>query len=444
MLYLKKFKLTPPQILSLGFGIMILIGTILLTLPISTTNGLGCPWLNALFTSTSATCVTGLIVVDTGTYFSRFGQMVIAVLIQVGGLGFMSMSVLIALALGKRIMLKERLIIQEALNQINVDGIIRLTKYMLGVTFLIEGAAAIILAIRWSTDLGWGRALYFGIFHAISAFCNAGFDLFSVSFVNYRGDITVNMVISLLFIIGGIGITVILDLGNFISRRKLRLSLHTKVVLSISAILILVGMVMIYLMESNNTLAGISWGEKILAAYFQAVTSRTAGFNTLPIGEMRDGTLFFLLILMFIGASPGSTGGGIKTTTFGAVFLLIISIIKGKNEVEVFERSIPNETVYKALTILLISLGIVVLNTMVLLFTETANAIQVLFEVISAFGTVGLSTGITPTLSPIGKMIIILTMFLGRVGPLTLAFALTQRMRKGSQIRHPEEKINVG
>ncbi|MEL7566986.1 MAG: TrkH family potassium uptake protein [Dehalobacterium sp.] len=444
MIFKRKIKLAPPQILSLGFIIMILLGTILLTLPISTTDGKGCSWLNALFTSTSATCVTGLIVVDTGTYFSRFGQVVIAALIQVGGLGFMSMSVLIALALGKRIMLKERLIIQEALNQINMDGIIRLTKYMLGVTFLIEGTAALFLAIRWSTDLGWGRALYYGVFHAISAFCNAGFDLFSVSFVNYRGDLTVNLVISLLFIIGGIGITVILDIGNYFSRHKLKLSLHSKMVLSISAILILIGMAMVFLMESNNTLAGISWSEKILASYFQAVTPRTAGFNTLPIGEMRDGTLFFLLILMFIGASPGSTGGGIKTTTFGTVFLLIISIIKGKNEVKAFERSIPNEIVYKALTILIISLGIVIINTTILLFTETADGIQVLFEVVSAFGTVGLSTGITPTLSSIGKIIIIFTMFLGRVGPLTLAFALTQRMRKGSEIRHPEEKINVG
>lgn len=444
MIYQRKIKLTPPQILVLGFGMVILAGTILLTLPISTTDGKGCPWLNALFTSTSATCVTGLIVADTGTYFSRFGQVVIAMLIQVGGLGFMSMSVLIALALGKRIMFKERLIMQEALNQINVEGIIRLTKYLLGVTFLIEGIAALILTLRWSNDLGWDRAIYYGIFHAVSAFCNAGFDLFSVSMVNYRGDVTVNLVITLLIIIGGIGITVILDLGNFFTGHKSRLSLHTKMVLSISAVLIIVGTMVFFLLEANNTLAMVPWKDKILASYFQAVVPRTAGFNSLPIGELREGTLFFMVILMFIGASPGSTGGGIKTTTFGAMVLLVISIIKGRNEVEVFNRTIPNETVIKALTIMLISLGIVVFATLILLITETANTIQILFEVVSAFATVGLSTGITPNLTPIGKIIIIFTMFLGRVGPLTLTFALTERVRKGSHIKHPEEKIMVG
>lgn len=220
--------MTPPQILAIGFGVVIILGAFLLTLPIATVNGKGCPWLNALFTSTSATCVTGLIVADTGTYFSRFGQVVIALLIQVGGLGFMSMSVLFALALGKRILLKERLIVQEALNQINVEGIIRVTKFLLGVTFIIEGVAAFILTIRWAPDLGWGKAVYYGIFHSVSGFCNAGFDLFSVSMVNYRGDITVNLVMTSLIIIGGIGVTVLVDLANGISHRKMKFSLHTK------------------------------------------------------------------------------------------------------------------------------------------------------------------------------------------------------------------------
>lgn len=440
----KNNKLTPPQILTLGFVAVILAGAVLLALPIATTDGKGAPWLIAIFTSASATCVTGLTIVDTGKYFTVFGQVVIALLIQIGGLGFMSMSVLFALALGKRILLKERLIVQEALNQVNIEGIVRVTKYLLGITFLIEGMAALILAMRWSPDLGWGKALYYGIFHAISAFCSAGFDLFSVSLANYRGDAIVNLVFTLLIIIGGIGITVILDLGNFFSRHKQRLSLHSKMVLSMSALLIILGTVMFFLLEVNYSLAAMPWKEKIFASYFHSVVPRSAGFSTLSMEGLQEATLFFLVILMFIGASPGSTGGGIKTTTFGAVALLVISIIKGKSEVEVFERTIPNETIFKALTILLMSLVMVVLTTFILLVTEEAAGMDLLFEVVSAFTTTGLSTGITTSLTPFGKIMIIFTMFLGRLGPLTLAFALTQRMRRGSQIRHPEEKIIVG
>jgi len=223
-------------------------------------------------------------------------------------------------------------------------------------------------------------------------------------------------------------------------------SLSQKIVFTIDldSVLQTIGTTIFFLLEANHTLAVLPWKEKIFASYFQGVLPRTAGFNTLPIGELQEATLFFIIILMFIGASPGSTGGGIKTTTFGAIALLVIGIIKGKNEVEVFDRTIPNETIVKALTIMLISLGIVVISTLIILVTEKANAIQIIFEVVSAFGTVGLSTGITPSLTPIGKIVIIFTMFFGRVGPLTLAFALTERIRKGSHIKHPEEKIMVG
>jgi len=440
----KRNSLTPPQILVVGFLVMIFMGAFLLSLPIASKNGKGLNFLDAFFTATSATCVTGLIVVDTGKFFSVFGQCVIAFLIQVGGLGFMTMSILVALALGKRIMLRERLIMQEALNQFNIEGIVRITKFLTAFTFVTEGLAAIILWVRWIQDLGVSKALYYGIFHSISAFCNAGFDLFSVSLVNYRGDVLINAVFSLLIIIGGIGLAVLVELQNSFYNRKVKFTLHTKMVLVISFILLVLGTIAIFLLEGENTLAGLPVHEKILASFFQSVVPRTAGFNSLPIGDFRNGTLFFMMMLMFIGASPGSTGGGIKTTTFGVVSALIFSIIKGKKEVEVFERTIPQDTVFKALTVLLISLGLVVAATMVLLITEQASVIQIMFEVVSAFGTVGLSTGITPDLSWFGKLVIMFTMFLGRVGPLTLTFALTEQARKHSQIKFPEERISVG
>lgn len=442
----KRINLTPPQILVVGFAMLIFVGTLLLTLPISSANGESLSLLDAFFTATSAVCVTGLIVVDTGTYFSAFGQVVILLLIQVGGLGFMAISTLFALAIGKKITLRERLIMQEALNQICMEGIVRLTKYLLVFTFLVEGVAALILGIRWIPDLGIKKAFYYGVFHAISAFCNAGFDLFSVSLVNYRGDFIVNMVITFLFILGGIGVTVLIDLYNRYTKRKTRLSLHSKMVLTITGFLIIFGTVCIFILEFTNssTIASLSVQEKIFTSYFQGVVTRTAGFNTLPIGELRRATLFFMIIMMFIGASPGSTGGGIKTTTFGAVVSVVYSMVKGKNDVEIFKRRIPQEIIFKALTVVLVGIGVIVSATMILLTTEDFAFIKVLFEVVSAFATVGLSTGITSHLSWIGKIVIVVVMFLGRVGPLTLAFALAERQRKKTRINYPEEKIIVG
>lgn len=442
----RKTHLTPPQILAIGFAVVIFCGSLLLMLPTATADGRGTSWINALFTATSAVCVTGLTVVDTGSYFTLFGQVVIAVLIQVGGLGFMTMSVLFALAVGKRIMLKERLIMQEALNQVNVQGIVRVTKFLAGFAFVVELAGAAILAVRWAPLLGPGKAFYFGLFHAISAYCNAGFALFSDNLASYVSDPAVNLVITTLIIVGGIGVRVLVDISNCITYRRIRLSLHSKMALSITGLLILVGTAAVFLFELPNqaTIGKLSWGGKILSSYFQSVTARTAGFNTLPIGDLNQITLFVLIMLMFIGASPGSTGGGIKTTTFGTILALTRSIIKGKSEVEVFHRTIPTETIAKSLTILIMSLGIVLTGTAFLLWSEPFSLMQVLFEEVSAFGTVGLSTGITPDLSAQAKIVVVLTMFLGRVGPLTLAFALTERLRKKSQVKFPEERITVG
>ncbi|WP_406676578.1 TrkH family potassium uptake protein [Moorella sp. ACPs] len=423
---------------------VIALGTLLLSLPIASQSGKPVPVIDALFTATSATAVTGLVTVDTQTTYSLFGELVILALIQTGGLGFMTLSTLVALLLGKRITLKERLVMQEAMNQLTVEGVVRLSKYVLIFTLFAEGLGALLLGIRFSSQMPLGQAIYFGIFHAVSAFCNAGFDLFSRSLVDYRGDLLVNIVITSLIISGGLGFSVVADI--YTKRSWKRLSLHSKIVIRTTLLLIVTATVIIFLLEYTNTksLAPLPLGEKILASYFQAVTPRTAGFNTLVIGDLRPVTLLFITILMFIGASPGSTGGGIKTTTFAAIAVAVWAIIRGNVDIEVFGRRLPRGTVLKALAIAAVSLLLVVTVTGILLITEQAEMQMVLFEVTSAFGTVGLSMGLTPKLTVTGKLLITATMFTGRVGPLTLAFAIAQRLGRQGIKHYPEERIIVG
>ncbi|CEP68797.1 Cation transporter [Moorella glycerini] len=430
--------------MALGFGVVIATGTLLLSLPIASQSGQPVAVIDALFTATSATAVTGLVTVDTQTTYSLFGELVILALIQIGGLGFMTLSTLVALLLGKRITLKERLVMQEAMNQLTVEGVVRLSKYVLIFTLFAEGLGALLLSIRFSSQMPLGQAIYFGIFHAVSAFCNAGFDLFSKSLVDYRGDLLVNMVITLLIIFGGLGFSVVADI--YTKRSWQRLSLHSKIVIRTTLLLIVTATVIIFLLEYTNTksLAPLPLGEKILASYFQAVTPRTAGFNTLIIGDLRPVTLLFITILMFIGASPGSTGGGIKTTTFAAIAVAVWTIIRGNIDIEAFGRRLPRGTVLKALAIAAVSLLLVVTVTGILLITEQADLQMVLFEVTSAFGTVGLSMGLTPKLTATGKLLITATMFTGRVGPLTLAFAIAQRLGRQGIKHYPEERIIVG
>jgi trk system potassium uptake protein TrkH len=424
--------------------VVIATGTLLLSLPIASQSGQPVAVIDALFTATSATAVTGLVTVDTQTTYSLFGELVILTLIQTGGLGFMTLSTLVALLLGKRITLKERLVMQEAMNQLTVEGVVRLSKYVLIFTLFAEGLGALLLSIRFSSQMPLGQAIYFGIFHAVSAFCNAGFDLFSRSLVDYRGDLLVNMVITLLIIFGGLGFSVVADI--YTKRSWQRLSLHSKIVIRTTLLLIVTATVIIFLLEYTNTksLAPLPLGEKILASYFQAVTPRTAGFNTLVIGDLRPVTLLFITILMFIGASPGSTGGGIKTTTFAAIAVAVWTIIRGNVDIEVFGRRLPRGTVLKALAIAAVSLLLIVTVTGILLITEQADLQMVLFEVTSAFGTVGLSMGLTPKLTVAGKLLITATMFTGRVGPLTLAFAIAQRLGRQGIKHYPEERIIVG
>jgi trk system potassium uptake protein len=438
-------RLSPPRILVLGFALIILMGAVLLSLPAAHTNRLPFPFIDALFTAVSATCVTGLVVVDTGTHFSIFGQIVILSLIQIGGLGFMTMATLVAMALKKRITLRERLILQESMNQSNIEGIVRLIRKVILYSLLIEAAGALLFALRWSFDMPLGKALYYGMFHSISMFNNAGFDLFGEfrSLTGYADDWMVNGIAMGLIVLGGLGFIVMSDLLQL--RKSRRLSLHSKVVLSYTGILIVVGAVVFFIIELTNprTLGTLSWDGKILASFFQSVTPRTAGANTLDIAGLRQASQFFTVILMFIGASPGSTGGGIKTTTFATLLGAMIAIMRGKEDVVMFRFRLAKERVYKAVTMTLFAMLLVLLMSMLLATTEDHHFLMILFEVTSAFSTVGLSMGLTPQLTLFGKLIIMLLMFMGRVGPLTMAYAIGPGSKK-ELYRYPEGTIILG
>jgi trk system potassium uptake protein len=441
-----KYSFDPPRILVLGFSLIIFIGTVLLTLPAATVDGQGLPIINAVFTATSATCVTGLVVVDTGSTFTIFGQIVILSMIQVGGLGFMTFATLFALILGKRITMRERILLQESLNILSLEGIVTLVKQIFLFTIVIELMGAILLSIRFSLDMTLGKAIYFGIFHSISNFNNAGFDLMREykSFTNYVADPAVSLTISSLIILGGLGFIVMNEL--FVYRKVKRLSLHTKVVLMTSAILLLLGTIGILLFEYSNdkTLKPLSLLGKILSSFFQSVSSRTAGANSLAISELNQSSLFLIVFLMFIGASPGSTGGGIKTTTLTTLIGAVWSQIRGKQDVVFFRQRVEYEIIYKAITVTFSGLFLVVLTTMLLTITEQGkDFLMLLFEATSAFATVGLSMGLTPDLTPIGKTIIIVAMFAGRVGPLTVAYAVTVR-KNADVFKYPKGKIMIG
>ncbi|VBB05082.1 cation transporter [Lucifera butyrica] len=438
------WRLTTYQMLALSFAALIVFGALLLMTPFASVRSSSLSFIDALFTATSAVCVTGLVVTDTGTYFSFFGQTVILLLIEIGGLGIMTVATLLVVITGKRINLRERLLIQEATNQLDLSGVVRLTLYIVKATVLVEFIGGSILAAHFYQDLGW-QGIYFGYWHAVSAFCNAGFDLFGQfrSITGYVNDFVVNATIGGLIIIGGIGFPVIADLWNYPVRKHF--SLHSKVVIATSLGLIVTGAVFIFAAEytNNSTLGELTLSGKILASFFQSVTARTAGYNTIDTGSLREGTLLMLIVLMFIGASPSSMGGGIKTSTFAVLTSAIISSVTGKKDPVIFLRKVSQLTVYKAFTVVMISLMLVTGVSLVMTFTEQVPFIRILFEVVSAFGTVGLSTGITPTLSETGKALIILTMFSGRVGTITLLMALALRPHKAA-IKYPEGKFIIG
>jgi trk system potassium uptake protein len=437
-------SLHPAQILVIGFGSLILLGTLLFMLPIATyEKGRGLSFIDALFEATSAVCVTGLAVVDTGTTFTLFGEIVLLCLIQIGGWGFMTTGIFMFIILGKKIGLKERLLLQDSLNVFSLAGVVSLVKRIIFITFIVELIGATTLAIRWSFEMPLGKAIYYGIFHSVSAFNNAGFGLEPDNLSKWVGDPTVNIMVTLLFITGGIGFTVILDLFHKRSLRKL--SLHSKVVLLMTLILNIIGPLIIFISEFSNpeTIGNLQLSDKIWASYFQGVVTRTAGFNTIDIGALNLSSLVFMMALMFIGASSGSTGGGIKVTTFAIIILAFWTVVTNRNDVNLFKRRISWELVNKSLSIVVTAMFFIFLIFFLLTFTEKADMSKLLFETISAFGTVGLSANFTSELSPFGRVLITIMMFIGRLGPLTMAFALLNT-RKQAKVRYAEEKILIG
>lgn len=446
LLKLKKAKLTPVRILAIGFALVILSGATLLTLPISSISRENTPFIDALFTSTSAVCVTGLITVDTGTHWSYFGKTVIILLIQIGGLGFMSFATLVALILGKKITLSERLVMQEAMNTFDLQGLVKMAKYILIFTFSVELTGALLLATQFIPEFGIAKGAYYSAFHSISAFCNAGFDLIGNfrSLTPYYNNTVIILTIGSLIAVGGLGFTVWAEIYN--NKGVKRLSLHSKVVILITLSLIFGGMILMFLFEFNNpgTMKGMNLKDKLLSSWFASVSPRTAGYNSISTSDMSMAGRFLTTILMFIGGSPGSTAGGIKTTAVGILLYTIISVIRGKNDTEIFKKRLSKDLVQRAFVVAILGFSLVIAVTMVLSITEVGASFEyLLYEATSAFGTVGLTLGLTPHLSFIGKVIIAFTMYLGRVGPLTVIIALANN-KKNNSIKYPEDKILVG
>jgi trk system potassium uptake protein TrkH len=393
--------------------------------------------------------VTGLSLVNTGAHYTLFGEIVIMSLVQIGGLGFMTMATLIALFFRKRITYRERLILQEAMNQGSTEGIVRLIRTVLVYALVIELAGAVLLTARWMFEMPFGKAVYFGVFHSVSIFNNAGFDLFGSfpdrrsSLIHYADDPFINIVTIVMIFLGSIGFIVIADLLAFPKKRKL--SLHSRVVLSFSAALIVIGSVVIFIFEFTNplTLEPLSAAGKMFGSIFQSVTARSAGLTTIDVASLRQATQFFILILMFIGAAPGSSGGGIKVTTFAILLGAILAMVRGKDDIVMFRYRIAQDRIHKAITFTLLTAFLLVFASMLLSLTEDFSFLGILFEVTSALGTAGMSMGLTPELTPFGKVVISVLMFIGRLGPVTLAFTLIPKNNK-DLYRYPEGKVIIG
>jgi len=399
--------------------------------------------LTALFTATSAVCVTGLVVVDTGTHWSAAGQMVIMTLFQIGGLGVMAFATSFALVLGRKIRLKHRLALQQSLDS-PLGSVVDIFSHLLIFTLIMELTGTILLWIYWLPTLGWKQSLWYGLFHSISAFNNAGFDLFGnfSSLSSFTSDIPVNIIVSALFIIGSLGFLVNYELYYF--RQNRRLSLHSRIVLTVTAILLAGGALLILLLEYNHTLQGLSPAAKVAASFFQSAT-RTAGFSTIDISSALMPAQILLMLLMFIGGSPGSTAGGIKVTvtTLAILIMTVRSVFRGRDDIELIERRIPTSDIFRALSVVIIAFLTVFILAFLLTLTQTASFMEILFESVSAVGTVGLSLGLTPHLNGTDQILVIIAMFLGRVGPLAMGFAIANRRSK-SDFRYPEERIMIG
>jgi trk system potassium uptake protein TrkH len=443
--------LSPTRIFVLSFAGVILAGGFLLWFPFSAAKG-PLRFVDTLFTSTSAVCVTGLVVLDTGKDFSTIGQVITMLLIQTGGLGIITFSTVFFVLMGRGISFKGREIVQSTFLHTPRRDFITIAKAVLWFTFVTESFGVLFLFIRFSQDFAAGRALYQAVYHAISAFNNAGFSLFSNSLIGYQGDLIVNLTVMGLIVHGGIGFIVQYEVLCRLRRTQKRLSVHTKMVILTTIILILSGAILFYVFERNHIVRDVPILNKILASLFQSVTPRTAGFNTVDIGLLTNATILLMIILMFIGASPGSTGGGVKTSSAALLVLLLWNRLKGNEDVNVFNRTIPKEMVGRAISIIFASAFSVAIITSVLLIAGGGNLpplesrhyfVEYLFDAVSAFGTVGLSMGVTPKLNDLQKYALILMMFAGRVGPLTLAFSLSRGGGKRG-VTYAEEGVMVG
>jgi trk/ktr system potassium uptake protein len=439
--------ISPLQILIIGFLIITLIGTFLLMLPAASVNGTSQSFIDALFTATSGVSTTGLIVVDTGSYYTLFGQWVILILIQIGGLGYMVFIVMVFLSQGKGISLQGRKILRESLSRPVKMDMSNFSKIVFAFTLVIEVLGTIGLYIYWSRFFPFSKAVYVSVFHSVSGFCTAGFSLFSDSITVWGHSYYMNVVVDLICISGAVGFFVLYDIYDLITKKinkqqRVQLSIHSKIVLTVTFILILLGSILIFCSEGSKF--SESFSIKTLFASFQIISaSTTTGFNTIDIGSIANSSLLLIIILMFIGASPGSTGGGIKTTSFTVLIKHIYSVLRGIKDTVLFKRKIRNDTVTNVIVLAAISLIWITFAVLILSFTENFEFVKILFETVSAFGTVGLSTGITSGLSITGKTIITLTMFLGRVGPLALGFSLLKNDRQNGYV-YPEEEILIG
>ncbi|MBY0483581.1 TrkH family potassium uptake protein [Nitrosomonas sp.] len=433
-------NINPPTVLFLGFILLITLGSLLLKLPFATHAETS--WLQSIFTATSAVTVTGLAVLDTGTHFTLFGQIVIALLIQTGGLSFMTFAIVAVLSLGARLGIGQQMIAQEAFNQTSLEKVTHTAKYVLIYSLFIELIGFILLTITWLNELGFGKAAYHAFFYTISAFNNAGFALNSSSLVPYFNNLPVNLIITALFIIGGIGFLVLIDISTH--KRWHKLSVNTKIVLLSTLIINFCAFVLIWILEAHNpaTLGQLSVADQAITAWFQAVTPRTAGFNTLAIEELTDATTVLMILLMYIGGGSLSTASGIKIGTFVILIMATYAFLRRRDDVVVLKRTIPQSQVMKALALTIVSIIMIFIGIFVLSIIEKAPLINIVFEVVSALSTVGLSRGLTSQLSMGGEIVIIFLMVVGRVGPLTFAYFLATPKKK--YIKYANAEIQVG
>lgn len=442
--------LTPARIFVLSFAGVVFAGAILLRMPFAAVNH-HISFVDALFTSASAVCVTGLVVFDVGTRLSLAGQIITMVLFQCGGLGIITFSVFFFHLMGRSVSFKGREIVQSTFLHTPRKDFQMILKSVLLSTLIVESLGTLLLFVRFSHDFPVQKAFYHAVYHAVSAFNNAGFSLFANNLIGYQGDFMVNITVMALIVFGGIGFIVQHEVLAYYGGTQKRLSLHTKIVLITTGVLILVGAVLFYLFERNHIIRDAPWHGKVLISLFQSVTPRTAGFNTIDIGQLTNDTILLMMALMFIGASPGSTGGGVKTTSSALLVLMLWNRMQGREDVNVFNRTIPRETVSRAVSIVFASAFSIVLVTSIVLLVGPKTSplasrhlfVEYLFDTISAFGTVGLSMGITSKLNDFQKIMITIMMFVGRVGPLTLAFSLSLQASKKSLV-YAEENIMVG